>query len=530
MFKSIFKRNTIPFFVLGGQVHNSSAYNVQELETSWKALSLLKANVAEVPVYWDQIEPREETYEFSHLDAIILAAREHGLNLILLWFATWKNGSMQYAPEWVKSNPERFQRVITHAGNPLWVLSSHAQENWDADNKAFCSLMAHLRQFDGQQKTVIGVQVENEPGILGAVRDHSALAEAEFNTPAPYELVQAVEQADPSPVNTAWKNAGKLPRGSWSDLFAHHAAEYFTTWSIAQYVDRLAESGKAFYELPMTVNVWLGENAWRLPGDSYPSGGPASAVLDIWKWAAPHIDCITPDIYIDTPDTYREVCAAYNRPDNALFVPESAGSPGNALNLFEAIARYDAIGYAVFGIESLLAPDGTVKPQCQALVESFQCVSAIRPAIENSWGSGQIHAVIQREFMGEQLLDLGEFLGMARFTNGAAPIFTDHRHSQPAPENTQRGRGLVIQASDRTFYLVGAGYTLHLKHKSSEEAQFSKTHERFDAPMMSYLSVEEGHFNIFGEWITDRVRNGDEVTNGLWVTPDVGVVRAVLTI
>jgi hypothetical protein len=530
MFKSFFKRSTVPFFVLGGQVHNSSAYNTQELEPSWQALSLLKANVAEVPVYWEQIEPREDTFVFDAIDSIILAAREHNLNLILLWFATWKNGSMQYAPDWVKSNPERFQRVVTHAGNALWVLSSHSQENWDADNKAFCTLMAHLRQFDGQQKTVIGIQVENEPGILGAVRDHSALAEAEFNAAVPYDFTQALEQAGTGPIFAAWKNAGKLPRGPWTDLFGQDAAEYFTAWSIARYIDRLAESGKAFYELPMTVNVWLGENAWRLPGDSYPSGGPASVVLDIWKWAAPHIDCISPDIYIDTPDIYRAVCAAYNRPDNALFVPESAGSPGNALNIFEAIANYDAIGYAVFGVESLLAPDGTIKPQNKALVESFQCVSAIRPALEESWGSGRIHAVIQREFMGEQLIDLGEFLGMARFTGESNHFFTDHRHSQPSSESHQRGRGLVIQAAERTFYLVGTGFTLYLKHKSSEEAQFSRAHERYDGPLTHYLSVEEGHFNLFGEWVTDRVRNGDEITNGLWVSPDAGVVRALLTV
>ena len=33
----------------------------------------------------------------------------------------------------------------------------------------------------------------------------------------------------------------------------------------------------------------------------------------------------------------------------------------------------------------------------------------------------------------------------------------------------------------------------------------------------------------FGDFIPDRVRNGDEITSGLWVSPDAGVVRAILT-
>ena len=354
MIKSIFKRNSIPYFVVGGQVHNSSAYNLQEMETAWKALSLLHANTAEVPVYWSQVEPREGKFNFDELDQLILEARKRELNLILLWFATWKNGSMQYAPEWVKSDPERFQRVTTHAGNTLWVLSSHSETNWQADCKAFCAMLAHLKEFDAA-KTVVGIQVENEPGILGAVRDHSPAAEAEFNAAAPDALIQRLQQAKDGAVYKTWKASGGHSQGAWQDLFGPFAAEYFTAWSVAGYIGRLAEAGKAIYNLPMYANAWLQENGWRRPGESYPSGGPVSGVLDLWKWAAPQLDLLAPDIYVETPDTYREICAAYTRPDNPLFVPESGWSEANAVNLFEAAARYNAIGYAVFGVESLFA-------------------------------------------------------------------------------------------------------------------------------------------------------------------------------
>jgi hypothetical protein len=527
MIKSIFKHNNIPFFIIGGQVHNSSAYNRQEMETAWKALELLHANTAEAPVYWSQVEPREGKFNFDELDQLILDAREHRLNLILLWFATWKNGSMQYAPEWVKSDPERFKRVTTHAGNTLWVLSSHSEANWQADCNAFCALLAHLKEFD-TVKTVIGIQVENEPGILGAVRDHGAEAEAEFNAPAPDILIKSLHQANEGVIYKTWKSSGGHAQGSWQDLFGPNAAEYFTAWSIASYIGRLAEAGKAVYELPMYANAWLREQGWRRPGETYPSGGPVSSVLDLWKWAAPRLDLLAPDIYVDTPDTYREICGAYTRPDNLLFVPESGRSEANSVNLFEAVVKYNAIGYAVFGVESLIAPDGTVRPEYQSLVESMQCLSAIQLGIFQYWGAGMMHAVTQRESMSEQLFDFGQYLGLARFdsASGGSQV-TDFRH-QPVTHK-QRGRGLIISAPARTFYLVGGGYSLYLRPKRSEEAAFSKAHENFDGPLTQYLRVEEGHYNEFGDFVPDRVRNGDEITGGLWVSPDVGVVRAILT-
>ncbi len=528
MITSPFNRNGIPYFVLAGQVHNSSAYSLADLETAWKALSVLKANTAEVPVYWGQVEPQKGKFDFKHLDEIILAARERKLRLILLWFATWKNGSMQYAPEWVKSAPDVYRRVVTHAGNSLWVLSSHCEANWQADCAALSALLAHLKEFDGQKRTVAGLQIENEPGILGAQRDHSPEAEQEFAAPVPAELLEPLKQAASGPVRAAWLSAGSLKQGTWQQVFGPHAAEFFSAWSVARYIDRLAEAGKAAYNLPMYANVWLAENGWRQPGINYPSGGPVTGVLDLWKWAAPHLDLIAPDIYIDTPDTFREVCQAYARADNPLFIPESAGSLGSALNIFEAIARHRAVGYAVFGVESLLGQDGEVKPEAKALVESFQIVSNVQPLLLHFWGSDRIQAVIQREFQHEQVFNLGEYTILARFFNAGIGGWnhTDFRH---APlDRTQRGRGLVFADKGREFYIAGAGFSLQFRRRRSEQVEFSKAHDHFDAHLAPYLFVEEGHFGELGNFITDRTRNGDEIGSGIWVTPDVGVVRVKL--
>ena len=80
------------------------------------------------------------------MDAILEQARAHKVHLDLLWFGTWKNGKMHYAPEWVKNDTKRFPRMITPAGLPIDVLSPNSPANYNADAAAFSHLMAHLRQ------------------------------------------------------------------------------------------------------------------------------------------------------------------------------------------------------------------------------------------------------------------------------------------------------------------------------------------------------------------------------------------------
>ena len=45
-------------------------------------------------------------------------------------------------------------------------LTALCEENWKADAKAFATVMRHIRQVDGQQHTVVMMQVENEAGIM----------------------------------------------------------------------------------------------------------------------------------------------------------------------------------------------------------------------------------------------------------------------------------------------------------------------------------------------------------------------------
>ena len=84
--------------------------------------------------------------------------------------------------------PKRFPRVLDYGGRPIRVLSPHGQATLEADRTAFAELMKHIKEIDGNDHTVILVQVENESGILGSPRDYSPENTKLFNGPVPENL------------------------------------------------------------------------------------------------------------------------------------------------------------------------------------------------------------------------------------------------------------------------------------------------------------------------------------------------------
>ena len=532
--KRVFTHHGKPFFSLGGQARNSSGYNPAEFDQAFKALHKLGGNTLLIPIYWEQVEPVEGQFNFESVQAILERARQDGVKLILLWFATWKNGKMVYTPAWVKQDPARFKRVISPTGRSIWVLSSHCDDNFKADKKAFLVFCQYLQEND-PDGTVLSIQIENEPGIMGSDRDYGPEAQAIFEGEVPADFLEKLNTAPNSPVYQIWQQAGGKESGNWPTLFGDAAGELMSAWSIARYIDKLAEAGKQILDRPMYINVWLGEMYWRIAGESFPSGGATSKTLDIYKWYTLNIDLIAPDIYISDNKGFEQICANYSRTDNPFFVPESLPFGSNAWLIFRAIADYHAIGYHVFAIENTLEPDGTVIPPAQMLAESYRCLRTALPLLHEYQGTDKIHAVVQEENMSHQVLDFEGYHGMVWF--GETPINyvpQDWRH-QPRwltlqNGDPQRGRGLIFQVSKHEFYVVGSHFRLVLRPKANPECSIDPT---LAVPFLltrlaNYVTVEEGHFDDSSQFIHHRYRNGDETNGGIWVEPDTGVVRVVL--
>ena len=214
-----FRRFTVqgkPFLSLGGQTHNSSSYLLKDLDEAFTTIKLLSGNTIATPIPWDAFEPVEGQFNDKLVTDMIDRAREEGIHLVFLWFATWKNATMEYVPGWVKLDQERFPRVTCKDGYTIANLSPHCPANLDADAKAFCHLLQLLKDYDEGTDTVIAVQVENEPGYVGGTRrDFSPWGEAAWQQDVPEEVMEYARTQEGTRLNRYWKRFGCKEGGKW---------------------------------------------------------------------------------------------------------------------------------------------------------------------------------------------------------------------------------------------------------------------------------------------------------------------------
>ena len=311
-----------PFLILGGETGNSAASDINEMNIWWPKIKNMNLNTVLVPVYWELTEPVEGKFDFSLVDNMLKQARNHDIKLVLLWFGSWKNSMSCYAPAWVKRDDKRFPRTLDRNGNPAEILSAFSNQTLNADMKAFKALMAYLKTNDSDDRTVIMVQVENEIGQLPEARDYSAAANKAFRMDVPSQLIDYLNKNKSvllPHIKDVWAKNGYRENGNWEAVFGKGLVtdEIFTAWHYAVFADKVAQAGKAAYNLPMFVNCAL--NRPHVDPGKYPSGGPLPHLINIWQAAAPNIDMLSPDIY---HGDFRHWCQLYDVLGNPVFIPE----------------------------------------------------------------------------------------------------------------------------------------------------------------------------------------------------------------
>lgn len=491
-----------PYLMLSAQVNNSSAWPAL-LPKVWPAIDYLHANTVEIPIYWEQFEPEQGHFDYSVLDTLLAQAREHQVHLVLLWFGTWKNGSSHYMPLWLKRTPERSPHLIGANGRPLDSPSPYAPAALQADILAFSALMRHLKSADSQH-TVLMVQVENESGTWGGVRDYSPEAKKQFEAPVPTELLAALHKQ----VNSASAN--------WQQVFGDDADEFFHAWSVARYIEQVAAAGKAIYPLPLYANAALRNpfNPGRPP--SYESGGPTDNVIPIWKATAPSLDLVAPDIYMSDSASYFKVLDLYRRPDNALFVPETGNGPAYARYFFAALGR-QSIGFSPFGMDYTgygNAPLGAAKIDEQSLEPfalNYRLIGPMDREIARLNFEGKLQAVAEEKGKPTESLEFGPWkvtvsYGLSQF----GP-------SQNPPGNPEpMGRVLVAQLGEDQFLV--AGFFCRVDFHVSDAAS---------GKQRQFMRVEEGTYEG-GTFKPIRIWNGDQTDWGLNFTSAPQVLRVLL--
>ncbi|MDP5202265.1 DUF5597 domain-containing protein [Flavobacterium sp. DG2-3] len=488
--------NQKPFLIRGGELGNSSATSMESMETIWTKLTDMNLNTVLTPIYWELIEPQEGKFDFKLVDDLMLRARKENLKLVFLWFGSWKNSMSSHAPEWVKLNQKKYPRVKDDKNKSQEILTPFSENNLQADLNAFKKLMAHIKDFDQKDQTVIMVQVENEIGMLPTARDYHALANSEFQKPVPDELMKYLEKNKQKLVPEfleIWKKNGFKTKGNWEEIFGKglHTDEIFMAWYFSKFTNIIAKAGKDAYSIPMFVNAAL--NAPEKKPGQYPSAGPLPHIMDVWKAAGNAIDFLAPDFYNPSFKQWNDL---FTRQGDPLFIPEHKFDETAPFKGLYAIGHYEAIGFSPFSIESVA--DAKKEP----LSKIYDLVKQLTPTIEKYKGQGKIDGVLLDKKNDTQIIKMGDY--EFTFKHDYTLNWSDGAKAEVWPMSS----AIIIEIAKDEFYISGSGIVV----------TFKSLKENLNAGI---LKTDQGIFEN-EVWKTIRHFNGDQTHQGRHLRISVG--------
>lgn len=474
--------NKEPFLIIGGELLNSSASSVEHMKDTWAHIKSLHVNTVFLPVNWQQFEPKEGTFDYSLIDSHIKSAADNNLKLVILWFGSWKNGESHYTPDWVKTDMERFPRMLFKDGKISTTISNINKNCLDADLNAYKKLMQRIAQMD-KKHTVLMMQIENEVGLLGGTRDFSTESTKLFEKQVPGGLIQYINnnisKLKPNISGPYLKNGSKK-QGTWEEVFGRspNTDEIFMAWQYARYVNKLAETGKAIHNIPTFVNAWDAAGGNLIAG-VWPSGGPNYLMLDIWQAGAPDIDVLANDNY---SAAFGSSAANFVHNKNPLLIPEACAIWMNdtisaAPKAFFSFGHFKAMGFSPFGI------DHPAYHKNHAIRKAYEVLNDLSPLIAKAQRENKINGFMQGDKASPDSFQLGSF------------TFTPDYNLQKDP--LIKGYGLIIQISEDEF--IVSGNACHVGYGSADPGK----------PNSQLLWVEEGKF-VKGKWVKGRTINGDE--------------------
>ena len=518
--------SNLPCPILGGELSNSAATSVEDIDEVMPRMKALGLNTVLVPAYWELMEPREGKFDFTLIDRTIDVARQEHLHVVFLWFGVWKNSMSCYAPGWFKQDTKRFPRAMTAEGKQMEIASCFSDNVLQADLKAFSALMRHIRERDPQREVVIMMQIENEIGMLESARDHSPLAEKVYKQ----ERLRV----------------GASAGMTWAERYGtdEYADEKFMALSYARYVEHLAKAAREIHDMPLYVNAAMNSRG-RRPGE-YPSAGPLAHLIDFWHEGAPSIDLLAPDIY-DTG--FKSWCAQYAMPlrpqdggavKNRLFIPESRCCENSGVRALYAFGEHQALGFSPFAIDQA-SPKETesVTKAYELLQQVYSCVPLVasgqRPSALSSHHSpltsyGILFDQEDRECI---INDDGVVMTCRHyFTLPWDPRATD---GSTWPE----GGAMLIRLGKYEYLLAGSGVVIDFKtptEKQQEEQKQlgedgfaeaggntgQKANQRFSGKRLGLLFVNEVEIDSTGTMQYLRRHNGDQTHQGRHARIGVG--------
>ena len=488
--------SSLPCPILGGELSNSAATSVDDIDEVMPRMRALGLNTVLVPAYWELMEPVEGKFDFTLIDRTIDVARREQLQVVFLWFGAWKNSMSCYTPGWFKRDTKRFPRAMTAEGKHMEIASCFSDNVLQADLKAFSALMRHIREKDPQREVVVMMQIENEIGMLESARDHSPLAEKAYK------------------------------QERWAERYGtdEYADEQFMALSYARYVEHLAKAAREIHDMPLYVNAAMNSRG-RRPGE-YPSAGPLAHLIDFWHEGAPSIDLLAPDIY-DTG--FKSWCAQYAMPlrpqdggkiKNRLFIPESRCCENSGVRALYAFGEHQALGFSPFAIDQASTKETESVTKAYALLRQLSNGKLVNSKL--SWG-----LLFDQEDR-ERIIDDNGVMMTCRhyFTLPWDPRATD---GTTWPE----GGAMLIRLGKFDYLLAGSGVVIDFKTPTEKQQEQQKTlgedgfaeasgndsklkvqSTKFKGSRLGLLSVDEVSIADDGTMQYLRRHNGDQTHQG----------------
>ncbi|MBQ6200751.1 MAG: DUF5597 domain-containing protein [Prevotella sp.] len=509
--------SNLPCPILGGELSNSAATSVEDINEVMPRMRALGLNTVLVPAYWELMEPVEGQFDFTLIDRTIDMARQEHLHVVFLWFGVWKNSMSCYTPGWFKQDTKRFPRAMTAEGKQMEIASCFSDNVLQADLKAFSALMRHIREKDPQREVVIMMQIENEIGMLESARDHSPLAEKAYL------------------------------KEKWAERYGtdEYADEKFMALSYARYVEHLAKAAREIHDMPLYVNAAMNSRG-RRPGE-YPSAGPLAHLIDFWHEGAPSIDMLAPDIY-DTG--FKSWCAQYAMPlrpqdgerstsgrllptgrknvKNRLFIPESRCCENSGVRALYAFGEHQAIGFSPFAI------DQASPKETESVSRAYSLLRQVFKFPSSGGGGGGSWGLLFDQTDRERIINDDNVVMTCRhyFTLPWDPRATD---GTTWPE----GGAMLIRLGKYDYLLAGSGVVIDFKTPTEKQQEQQKTlgedgfaeaggntsqkaNKRFSGKRLGLLSVDEVSIADDGTMQYLRRHNGDQTHQGRHARIGVG--------
>lgn len=447
-------------FILGGELSNSAATCVADIDEVMPRMKALGLNTVLVPAYWELMEPVEGEFDFTLIDRTLRQAREQQLKVVFLWFGAWKNSMSCYAPLWFKQDTRRFPRARTQQGKPLEIASCFSENVFQADNKAFEAFVRHISETGSDVVSMI--QVENEIGMLEDARDHSSLAEEAYQKGVPQELISYLKK-NRKTLHPWLKERFHADGKSWTEVFGDdiYTDEIFMAYHYAKFVGRLCATARRYTPMPLYVNAAMNSRG-RQPGQ-YPSAGPLAHLIDLWRCGAPQLFCLAPDIY-DTG--FKDWAAQYALPDNRLFIPESRCCENSGARALYAFGEHHALGFSPFAIDQASSRETESITKAYALLQQLRSFTSHRNSARRPLAS---YGLLFDQEDKERIITDGDMAITCRH------YFTLPWDARATDGSTwPEGGAILLKLADNDYLLAGTGVVVAFAsayEKAFEERQ-----------------------------------------------------------